>query len=510
MIRILTFVLLTSLLLMPSFSQSLGPSSLEDVLVRVEQNPSLFREANRLAREHNLPTSIYLPSDVLMYPVVVEDNQPVYAVITNLRHPFDGGFTARYEEIARRYDLRSAARMTFGETREREQDHSRSTRRPFDNDSLLLVPDWTADRVWAFNPATGDLVDTAFIRSNNTALDSPKEAMLHPVHNFVTVSDQIRDLVQKFDPSNGTWLGWFAPAGGVNNAILDNIRGHAYRPNNNLLVTVASGTNSNTIAEFDTGGNYLGNFIGQGVGGLNSPFAILIRENDILISQSSSPTGVKSYDLNGNYLAQWASISSFPQQMFRMADGRIAVANFSGTGSTGIRLYTADGTFLRLLAGVTGNRGVYQLPNGNFLTTNSAGLHEIDSTTGNLVRTIQAASSFQYINLYKPRPPVSVGDEGGGIPTAFTLSQNYPNPFNPSTRLRVGLPSTARVSVKVYDLVGHEVMTVMDALLSAGYHAVTVDGSGLASGMYICRVAAFPAGEREAGVVLSRKLLLLK
>lgn len=509
MSRICTVFMLTALVFSPSLSQSLRSARLEELLVRVEQNPSLFREAKQLAIARNLPTCISLPSGVLMYPAAIEGNQPIYAVITNLRHPFEGGSTALYEEIAQRYDLRTA-KMTFGKNEVQKPEDPHSSPRLFVNDSLLLVPDWTADRVWAFDPTTGNLVDTAFIRSNNTALDSPKEALLHPIHNFVTVSDQIRDLVQKFNPMDGTWLGWFAPSTGVNNAILDNIRGHAYRPNNNLLVTVASGTNSNTIAEFDTGGNYLGNFIGQGVGGLNGPFSILIRENDILISQSSAPTGVKSYDLNGTYLAQWATISSFPQQIFRMADGRIAVANFSGTGSTGIRLYTSDGTFLRLLSGVTGNRGVYQLPNGNFLTTNAAGLHEIDSTTGSLVRTIQAAPNFQYINLYKPRPPVSVRDGGGLIPHDLTLSQNYPNPFNPSTTFRLGLSRASHVTMKVYDLVGSELMTVTDAPLPAGYHAVTVDGSGLASGMYICRLSVRAPGTHEAGVVLSRKLLLVK
>lgn len=481
----------------------------EQILVEVEKDPSLFRTAKHMAIERGLPVMIHLPEGVLMYPVVVQGGRPLYAIITNLAHPFDGGSVAFYEQILERYDL-TTARVLYGSPNSTNDRVPPPAERRLSGSSLLLVPDWTADRVWAFDAQTGNLVDTAFIRSNSTALDSPKEAMLHPVHNFITVSDQIRDLVQKFNPMDGTWLGWFAPSTGVNNSILDNIRGHAYRPNNNLLVTVASGTNANAIAEFDTGGTYLGNFIGVGVGGLNSPFAILFRENDILISQSSSPTGVKSYDLNGNYLSQWASISSFPQQMFRLADGRIAVANFSGTGSTGIRLYTADGTFIRLLAGVTGNRGVYQLPSGNFLTTNSAGLHEIDSTTGNLVRTIQAGTNFQYINLYTPRP-VSVQERGAPVPSEVMLSQNYPNPFNPRTSLIISLPDEARVDLSVYDLTGRKVLTLMQTTLPAGTHRVAVDGAGLASGVYFCRLQARSTNSPEAfEAVRVRKIVLTK
>jgi hypothetical protein len=263
----------------------------------------------------------------------------------------------------------------------------------------------------AFDPVTGDLVDTAFIPSISAALASPKEARRSP-RGTITVSDQISDLVQDFT-LGGTYIGWFAPAGGVNNAILDNIRGHAYRPNGNLVVTVASGTNAHALAEFDSAGNYIGNFVANGAGGMNSPFGILFRTNDVLVSQSSAPTGVNRYDLNGTPISQWASISSFPQQVFALENGDIAVANFQGTGSTGIRLYASDGTFLRLLSGVTGNRGVYQLPSGDFLTTNGAGIHEIDSTTGGLVRTIYAAASLQYIDL--------VDLSAGGLP-GFTVT----------------------------------------------------------------------------------------
>ncbi len=506
--RLIAIAVLVTYMTTPLLAQEISRYNAEELLLAVEKNPSLFQAAKRLAVERGQPIAISL-SGAFIYPLVVQDNRPLYVIITNPAHPFDGALTGFYEDIAQRYDLRRA-RMKFGSTQSQRRENENPLYKQLSVTRLLLVPDWTADRVWAFDPQTGNLVDTAFIRSNSTALDSPKEALLHPVHNFITVSDQIRDLVQKFNPLDGTWLGWFAPSTGVNNAILDNIRGHAYRPNNNLLVTVASGANAHAIAEFDTGGNYLGNFIGVGVGGLNSPFAILYRGNDILISQSSSPTGVKSYDFSGNYLGQWASITSFPQQMYRLADGRIAVANFSGTGSTGIRLYTADGTFIRLLAGVTGNRGVYQLPNGNFLTTNSAGLHEIDSTTGNLVRTIQVGTNFQYITLYTPRT-VSVPEGQKTLPSVFSLSQNYPNPFNPMTTFTLGLPQEAYVSVRVYDPVGREVMSLIEAMLSAGYHQVSLDGSDLASGIYICRMVARPTGAAAAvASVHARKVVLIK
>lgn len=392
-------------------------TSYSDLVLKNESNPTQSAQARILASSLDLPLRIYLPTGVVMEPLSIEDNKPVYAIITNLAHPFIGGSTAFFEEIQDRYDLASARILYRNKSYLSHTTPRRSGRENLLSEAgLLLVPDWTADKVLAFDPLNGNLVNSNFIPSTPGHLQSPKEALMSP-WGFITVSDQISDLVQKFDTS-GAYLGWFAPASGVNNSILDNIRGHAYRPNRNLVVTVASGSNANSIAEFDSGGNYIGNFIAVGAGGLNSPFGILFRSNDVLVSQSSgSPTGVRSYDLNGAFQSVWASISSFPQQVVKLSDNRIAVANFSGTGSTGIRLYAPDGTFLRLLSGVTGNRGVYQLANGNFLTTNGAGIHEVDSSSGSLVRTIMAAANLQYITLYVP---------ASGAPT-FTVSPSNIN-----------------------------------------------------------------------------------
>ncbi len=490
-------------------AQSQPASHVRDLLIQAELDPSNFRHAKQLAIDLELPISIQLPSGIMMFPVGIEQNKPVYAVLTNPLHPFEDCSAAFYEDIERTFDL-SNAKKIFAANEAMPQAHPRSRTA---NTNLLLVPDWTADRVWAFDVTTGNLVDTAFIHSNSTALASPKQALEHPLHKFVSVSDQITDLVQKFNPQDGTWISWFAPSGGVNNAILDNIRGHAYRPNNNLLVTVASGSNTNSIAEFDTAGNYVGNFIGQAVGGLNGPFDILFRESDILITQSSAPQGVKQYDLNGAYLSQWATITSFPQQMFRMSDGRIAVANFSGTGSTGIRIYDANGNFLKLLAGVTGNRGVYQLPSGNFLTTNGAGIHEIDSTTGNLVRTIQPGTNFQYINLYAP---VTVGvDEGGlTIPAKYALEQNHPNPFNPTTTIRFNLPTESNVTLKIYNILGQELAALVQGVHSPGFLSTEWNGKNqfghqVASGVYFYRIEAKPVNGSTPFVSL-KKMILLK
>jgi hypothetical protein len=260
---------------------------------------------------------------------------------------------------------------------------------------MLLIPDWTSDGVAALDATTGDLLNASFI-VDPTNLSSPKEANLAP-WGKITVSDQIDDGVMEYDTS-GIFLQFFAPAGGVNNAILDNVRGHNFRSNGNLIVTSASGANAHAIAEFDAAGNYLGNFIAIGAGGMASPFDIHFRSNDVLVSASTS-NGVHRYDLNGNYLDDFVSSGiSFPQQIFEMSNGNIAVAGFSTP--SGIYIYSSTGTLLNTLSVVTGVRSVYQLPNGHILTTNGTAVYELDENTGAIIRTIVSGSSYQFISLY--------------------------------------------------------------------------------------------------------------
>lgn len=89
------------------------------------------------------------------------------------------------------------------------------------------------------------------------------------------------------------------------------------------------------------------------------------------------------------------------------------------------------------------------------------------------------------------------------IPTEYALHQNYPNPFNSSTTIRFDIKEAGNVNIKVFDLLGREVATLVNEQLSAGTHSVSWDASGVASGIYLYRIKS---GEFSA----TKKLLLLK
>ena len=89
------------------------------------------------------------------------------------------------------------------------------------------------------------------------------------------------------------------------------------------------------------------------------------------------------------------------------------------------------------------------------------------------------------------------------IPAEFALGQNYPNPFNPSTTINYDLPSSNFVTLKIYDLVGKEVATLVNEKLDAGRYSATFNGANLASGMYFYKLAA-------GQFTFVRKMVLIK
>jgi hypothetical protein len=105
-----------------------------------------------------------------------------------------------------------------------------------------------------------------------------------------------------------------------------------------------------------------------------------------------------------------------------------------------------------------------------------------------------------------PQFVVSVREEDippGLVGAGYLLAQNYPNPFNPSTKIVYRVKSRESVSLKVYDMLGREVATLVDEIQNAGVKSVEWDATGLASGVYFYRLSA---GDR----VHTRKLVLLR
>lgn len=89
------------------------------------------------------------------------------------------------------------------------------------------------------------------------------------------------------------------------------------------------------------------------------------------------------------------------------------------------------------------------------------------------------------------------------MPVRFELVGNYPNPFNPTTTIQFGIPEDQHVSIRVYNLIGNEVATLVNQPMNQGYHEVQFNANELSSGVYIYRMQA-------GGTVQTRKMVLVK
>ncbi|GJQ32124.1 MAG: hypothetical protein HBSAPP04_09630 [Ignavibacteriaceae bacterium] len=127
---------------------------------------------------------------------------------------------------------------------------------------------------------------------------------------------------------------------------------------------------------------------------------------------------------------------------------------------------------------------------------------------GDLTLNIPANTGGKFRVTFTPQDPTSIAAEGGDTPDSFVLEQNYPNPFNPVTVIRYALPArgsagAGNVVLKVHNLLGETVATLVDGEVEAGTHRVTFDASGLNSGIYFYTLTA-------NGKTQSRKMTLLK
>jgi hypothetical protein len=185
-------------------------------------------------------------------------------------------------------------------------------------------------------------------------------------------------------------------------------------------------------------------------GELDAPWAssVDLRPNgDVLVGSIRKTWG-------GYYGSQW--------HVYDPTDGSIESFGVAAPDSA------AANKDIYIAGGVNGPRGGFFLDNDNLVT--------VDFYMGTVDR-------WSY-------DPTSIEDEVE-VATTFELGQNYPNPFNPTTVIPFTLAKEANVTLRVYNMLGQEVATLMNnKMTAAGYHNVNFDASQLATGMYIYRLQA--------------------
>ena len=111
--------------------------------------------------------------------------------------------------------------------------------------------------------------------------------------------------------------------------------------------------------------------------------------------------------------------------------------------------------------------------------------------------------------------------KGGSIPEQYILYQNFPNPFNPSTKIKFNIPRLSFVTIKVYDILGNEVVTLISDEFIEGKYEVDLNSyysasksfqsfGNLASGIYFYQLQATPEDSQSGTFIQTRKMILIK
>jgi hypothetical protein len=206
--------------------------------------------------------------------------------------------------------------------------------------------------------------------------------------------------------------------------------------------------------------------------------------------QAVSVTGTFTSGLafNNNKLNGLAISSASYPNISRTSTGPAGPWTTVSTGGTGA-------STLNVLRWVPGTDICFLATSLGIMMTTNNGTSFVNQTTNSITGffDISVQNNSGTINGYavagdgsvvKLTSPVAIDPANTTTPSTFALEQNYPNPFNPSTTIKYSVPVSGNVSIKVYNSIGVEVMTVVNKNHVAGNYVESVDLSGLSSGIY--------------------------
>ncbi len=207
---------------------------------------------------------------------------------------------------------------------------------------------------------------------------------------------------------------------------------------------------------------------------------------------------VTNYRNLKNYI--YPIITNSPTQFYSM------LTSFIGQRGNTTKIYST-----LVLAPLMDSISVGDSTSGCVLTM-STGMIRLGTWTGRswMVYTKDSAG---YSLLYAAGKLIPLGDVkmiDGNVPENHKLMQNYPNPFNPNTVISFQLSVVSHVIIKVYDVIGREVKTLVNERMQAGTYEATFDGSGLNSGVYFYRIEVRHSGSSTGKFTDVKRMVLIK
>jgi sugar lactone lactonase YvrE len=317
-----------------------------------------------------------------------------------------------------------------------------------ENQQVVLISNLNTGRITKHNSTTG-----AYIDDFATGISGPTRMKIGSDSLLYILQWQGNGKVLRYQ-LDGTFVDEFTSMGVPQSIGLD------WDSDGNLYVSSYTG---DLVRKFDTNGNDLGLFVNSNLLG---PTNIWFDDGGDLLISDYNGTAVKRFDSSGNYINDFLTGLSQSEGVDFFPNGDILIGNGA---TSSVKLFDSSGNYIEDL-----------IPSGagNLLTPNAVVIRE----TG----------------------VVSVSEDKNNFDDySFVLEQNYPNPFNPTTKITYSVAQENQVVLKVYNLLGKEVATLVNEKKTPGFYELNFGGEKLPSGIYVYRL--------EAGSFSSsKKMILLK
>lgn len=349
--------------------------------------------------------------------------------------------------------------------------------------------------------------------------------------NFTSAGGVPASNIASWNGSTWKALGQGVSGGALNILALGVYNGELYAGGD---FTVAGGAGASRVARWN------GSSWSPLAGGVNgNTLVFYVLNNELVVGG----TFTAANGIGANYLARWDGVSWYPLSSGGMNSFVRALGNYSGNfiaggsftsagGTTALFIARTDQPLPVILSGFSSSviRNNVILNWATERELNNKGFDiERKTVNGNWVKngyvegngTTEEPKSYRFTDnrLQKGeyRYRLKQIDYNGnheffelsndvniGSPGEFFVSQNYPNPSNPKSKIDYELSENAKVTIKIYDFSGREILTLIDKVQEAGYYTAEFDGTNLASGVYFYKLLV------NNNKIVTKKMVLLK
>jgi hypothetical protein len=333
----------------------------------------------------------------------------------------------------------------------------------------------------------------------NTNLAWPQDIVFLEDQHVVLISNLNSGRITKYNSSTGEYIENFAT--GISGPTRMKIGADS-------LLYVLQWDGNGRVLRYQLDGTFMDEFTSDTV---YQSIGIDWDSNGNLYVSSYTKKRVKKFDQNGNYLGLFATTNlSGPTNIWIDDNDELLVIDYLGAA---VKRFDADGDYLNnFITGLGNAEGVDFFPNGNILIGNgvTSSVKMFDSS-GNYIEDLIPSGSGGLVTpnavVLREVTTLPVQDDGDISVNTFELRQNYPNPFNPSTNIQYTVGSRQFVTLKVYDVLGNEIATLVNEEKDPGSHTIQFSTSSIkhlpSSGIYFYQLQA-------DSFIETKKMILLK